>query len=178
MASEILLRRSRGIELTAGQQNKLANGSTPYDHIFECEERWGHLKREPGRYGIRSKLKNVEDVQSEDGEVECCFIAKIIEKDLRDLNDPTHVKKRNGSIIKGPSLMVLFTAEDDTDQIACMVDRHDYNKLGLPLIEHGRMNDWFIFKGKVKAGFRQVRITAWRKLSGVGALEQYSKRDA
>lgn len=72
--------------------------------------------------------------------------------------------------------MVLFTAEDDTDQIPCMVDRHDYLKLGLPLIEEGRMNDWFIFKGRVKSGFRQVRITNWRKLSGIGANPMYAKK--
>jgi DNA polymerase III alpha subunit len=177
MADDIILRRTRGIELTAGQQNKLANGATPFDHIFECEELWGHLKRNPERYAIKSKLSNLEDVQCEDYEVDACFIAKITEKDLRDLNDPTHVKKRNGNVIKGQALMVLFTAEDDTDQIPCMVDRHDYIKLGLPLIEEGRMNDWFIFKGRVKSGFRQVRITAWRKLSGIGALPRYQFSD-
>lgn len=176
MADDIILRRKRGIELTAGQRNKLANGETPFDHIFECEERWGHLKRNPEKYAIKSKLKNLEDIQCEDYEVDCCFIGKLVEKDLRDLNDPTHVKKRNGNLIRGQALMVLFTAEDDTDQIPCMVDRHDYIKLGLPLIEEGRTGDWFIFKGRVKSGFRQVRITAWRKLSGINARHEYAAK--
>jgi DNA polymerase III alpha subunit len=176
MADDIIKRRSHGAELTASQTNKLANGLTPFDHLFECEELWGHLKANPEKYAIKSRMKNVEHIQCEDYEVDCCFIAKITEKDLRDLNDPTHVKKRNGSIIRGQALMVLFTAEDDTDQIPCMVDRHDYLKLGLPLIEEGRMNDWFIFKGRVKSGFRQVRITNWRKLSGIGANPMYAKK--
>jgi DNA polymerase III alpha subunit len=176
MADDIILRRSRGLELTQGQANKLANGATPYDQIFECEEKWGHLKKNPEQYAIKSKLKDIDQIQCEDEQVECCFIAKIVEKDLRDLNDPTHVKKRNGSVIRGNSLMVLLTAEDDTDKIPCVVDRHNYFKLGLPLIEDGRMGDWYIFKGHVKTGFRQVVLANWRKLSGEGANLTYAKR--
>ena len=177
-ADDIIKRRQAGIELTAGQRNKLANGQTPYDNIFECEERWGHLKQNPHAYAIASKLSNIEDIQCEDGEVECCFIGKIIEKDLRDLNDPTHVKKRNGNIIQGQALMVLMTVEDDTDQIACNIDRRLYLRLGVPIIEQGMMGDWYIWKGRVKAGFRQVQIQAWRKLSGLGANPIYSNKEA
>ena len=175
MAEDIILRRSRGIELTTGQKNKLANGITPFDSIFECDERWGHLKKNPEAFAIRSKLLEIENIQCEENEVDVCFIAKIVEKDLRDLNDPTHIKKRNGNVIKGQSLMVLFTAEDDTDQIACQVDRHSYVKLGLPLIEQSSIGDWFIWKGRVKSGFRQVQITNWRKLSGIDANQLYQQ---
>ena len=176
MADDMILRRSRGIDYTSAQQNKLANGTTPFDHIFECEERFGYLKKNPEAYAIKSKLIEVEAVQCEDWEVEVCFIAKIVEKDLRDLNDPTHVKKRNGNVIKGQSLMVLMTVEDDTDQVMAAVDRHSYMKLGLPLIEDGRMGDWYIWKGRVKSGFRQVQITNWRKLSGIGADPRYAQK--
>jgi hypothetical protein len=176
-ADDIIRRRQAGLELTAGQRNKLANGQTPYDNIFECEERWGHLKQHPRAYAIVSRLSNIEDIQCEDGEVECCFIGKIVEKDLRDLNDPTHVKKRNGNIIQGQALMVLMTVEDDTDQIACNIDRRLYLWLGVPIIEQGQMGDWYIWKGRVKAGFRQVQIQAWRKLSGLGANPIYSNKE-
>ena len=175
MADDIIMRRSRGIELTAGQRNKLANGETPYDHIFECEERWGHLRLNPQAYSIRSQLSVIEDMLADEEVHEYCFIAKLMSKDLRDLNDPTHVKKRNGNVIKGQALTVIFTVADDTDEIACSIDRHLYLRIGVPIIEQGNLGDWYIWKGIMKPGFRQVQVQAWRKLSGLGANPIYSK---
>lgn len=175
VATDIMSRRRQGIELSQAQKTKLANARTPFDMIFECQDRWGHLKKDPEKYGIISKLLNIEDIHESDEEVNVCFIGKIVEKDLRDLNDPTHIKKRNGNALKGSSLMVLFTAEDDTDQIHCMIDRRIYDRIGKPVIEDGHMGDWYIWKGNVKAGFRQVQIAAWKKLSGENANPAYAK---
>lgn len=166
-ADDILRKRANGVQLPVGQRTKLANAKTPFDCIFECQDRWGHIKADPAAHNIKSKLLDLDAVQpDEDAEVPVCFIAKIIGKDLRDLNDPTHVKKRNGKMISGNSLMVLFTVEDDTTQLPCMIDRHNYLKLGKPIIEEGSLGEWYIFKGHVKKGFRQAIISNWRKLSG------------
>jgi hypothetical protein len=60
--------------------------------------------------------------------------------------------------------MLNFEVEDDTGKIRCTVDRFRYAKLGKPIVEEGRLGDWYIWKGKVSKGFMQVRISKWRKL--------------
>jgi DNA polymerase III alpha subunit len=162
-AQDILERRRTGQPLTNGQRNKLANGTTPYDSIFECEERWGHLKRNPEKFNIRTPITDIGQISDSD-EGEFLIIGKIKEKDLRDLNDPNAVKKRDGKVIKGQSLILHITAEDDTGNIRVTIDRHNYKTWGVPLMERAKIGDWFLWKGRMKKGFRRISCTRWRRL--------------
>jgi ABC-type Fe3+ transport system substrate-binding protein len=40
---ELLERRRSGKALTAAQQKMVDNAITPFDHIFECQEKFGHI---------------------------------------------------------------------------------------------------------------------------------------
>jgi DNA polymerase III alpha subunit len=165
MADDIIQRRIEGRELTNGQKTKLANGQTPFDSVFECEDRWGHIKKEPEKYNITSRISDISDI-SEESEGEFLIIGKLKEKDIRDMNDPNAVKKRNGRRVRGQSLTLNLVVEDDTGNIRVRIDRHKYIRLGLPIVEEGKMGEWYMWKGEVGGGYRSISLTRWRKLSG------------
>lgn len=164
-ADDILDRRRRGVELPTGIRNKLANASTPYDKVFECEERWGHITRDPAKFNITSRISAISEITEED-EGEFLVIGKIKEKDIRDLNDANGVKKRGGKELRGQSMTLNLTVEDDTGVIRIRIDRHRYIKLGLKLIEEGKIGDWYMWKGRVSGGFRSISLDRFRRLSG------------
>jgi hypothetical protein len=166
-ADDIIQRRKAGEPLTAGQRNKLANGQTPFDTIFECEERWGHIKRNPEKYNIKSPLSEIGTLtQDDDGEF--LIMGKIKAKDLRDLNDLSSLQKRNGRRINGQANYLNVTVEDDTGSIIVCVDRHSYVRWGIPLLETAKIGDWFLFKGNLKRGFRSMYCSRWRRLEDAG----------
>lgn len=163
-ADDILDRRKRGVELTNGQRNKLANAVTPFDAVFECDEKWGHIKRNPEAHNIRTRMMDIGAITDQD-EGEVVVIGKLKERDLRDLNEPLSVQKRNGRTIKGQSLYLNLTIEDDTGSIRCSIDRHNYMKWGKPIIESGKLGEWYLWRGRMSKGFRRINCDKWRKLT-------------
>lgn len=163
-AQDIELRRKAGKELTKGQLKKLENVETPYDMIFECQERWGHIFENPAEHGIASKLTLLKDI-TQDSDGTFVFIAKLTEKNLRDHNELVNLQKRGGVEMKGQSLFLNFTVEDDTDSLICTIDRFKYDKYGQPIVESGKIGDWYIFKGRNRRGFRKIYIERWKKLT-------------
>jgi hypothetical protein len=96
-------------------------------------------------------------------------MGKIKEKDLRDLNDPNAVKKRDGKRINGQSLILHLTVEDDTANIRVTINRHNYKVWGVPIVEKAKIGDWYIFKGLMRKGFRKIDCRRWRRLGGAEA---------
>jgi len=37
--------------------------------------------------------------------------------------------------------------------------------MGKPIVEDGRLGDWYLVKGQIKAGFRKIYVEKIRKLS-------------
>lgn len=163
-AQSIMKRREEGKDPTPAQMRKFENAETPWDMIFECKERWGHILENPAEHGINSKLTQLNEItQESDGTFVC--IAKITEKNLRDHNELVNLNKRGGRRIEGQSLFLNLTIEDDTDSMICTVDRFKYMQYGKPIIEGGKAGDWYIFKGYNRRGFRKLYIQRWKKLS-------------
>jgi DNA polymerase III alpha subunit len=162
-ADDIISRRANGLPLTAGQRNKLANGTTPFDMVFECEDRWGHIKRNPEKYGIKTPISDLGSLTIED-EGEFLIMGKVKKKDLRDLNDLSSLQKRGGRRINGQALYLNLAIEDDTGSMIISIDRHHYLRWGVPLVETAKIGDWFLFKGDLKKGFRRLSCKRWRKL--------------
>lgn len=170
IADDIIFRRQRGEPLTPGQRNKLANGTTPFDMVFECEERWGHIRKDPERYNIKTPIVQISQITIDD-EGEFLVIGQVKEKDLRDHNELSALQKRGGRRINGQCMFLNLTVEDDTGSIIVSIDRHMYIKWGLPIVESSKIGDWFLFKGKMRKGFRRLYLTRWRKLTGCAEFE-------
>lgn len=163
-AADIIMRRKEGKALTKRQDTVLKDAKTPYDMIFEGRERWGYLYDNPTAHKINSKLSFIREITNDtDGQV--CFIAKLAGKNQRDHNETVNIHRRGGREMTGQTLYLNFTVEDDTDLIFCTIDRWKYLEYGKPIIEEGKIGDWYIFKGNVQKGWRKVHVKRWKKLS-------------
>lgn len=163
-AVDIDKRRNAGEELTGRQKKLLENAVTPYDMIFEARERFGHIIDNPAAHNILSPISEINTVTNEsDGTF--LVIGKLIEKNLRDHNELINLQKRGGKKIAGQSLFLNITVEDDTGTITCGINRYDYLRLGKPIVEEGKIGDWYLIRGRKRKGFRRLNVDRWRKLS-------------
>ena len=165
LAETILRKRDAGKPFTPREENLLSSGETPWDRVFECAERWGHILREPHKYGIESELVTTDQITLESEGV-FVFIAKITEKNLRDHNELQQLAKRAGKRMEGQTLFLNLTLEDDCGPMMAIINRFDYLQWGLPIVEKGKIGEWYIWKGSNRAGFRKIRVARWKKLSG------------
>ena len=164
MAEDIVNRREMKQPLTPRQENLLNNGETPYDDIFECERRFGHIKADPAAHNIKTPIIDIQDLEA-DNPGTFVFFGKLKEKNLRDMNETVNLAKRGGRRVDTHNLWLNMTFEDDTGPIISTIDRFKYPKMGKPIVEDGRIGDWYLIKGYLKQGFRKIYVEKWRKLS-------------
>ena len=163
MAEDIINRRNLKQPLTPRQGKLLASGTTAYDDIFECERKFGHIKKNPQQHNIKSKISDIATLDA-DTPGRYVFFGKLKEKNLRDMNETVNLAKRGGRRVETNNLWLNMTFEDDTGPIICGIDRFKYPKIGKPIVEEGRIGDWYLIKGLIRPGFRKVHIEKWRKL--------------
>ena len=164
MAEDIMNRRENSQPLTPRQDRLLNEGETPYDDIFECERRFGHMKKNPEKHGIKTKIINIQDLEA-DTPGTYVFFGKLKEKNLRDMNETVNLAKRGGRRVDTHNLWLNMTFEDDTGPIISTIDRFKYPTLGKPIVEEGRIGDWYLVKGIIKQGFRKIYVERVRKLT-------------
>lgn len=161
-AKDILSRRAAGLPFPPGLQKLLAEGKTPFDDIFEGKRRYGDMYANPRKYQITSgPLVLIKDIQ-EDGEY--VFLGKLVEKNLRDLNEYGNLVKRNMRREERCPLFLNLKLEDDSGMILATISRWDYEKMGKPIVESGKLGEWYIWRGKIRDNWRKVYVTALRKL--------------
>lgn len=164
LAEDIVKRREFKQPLTPRQESLLDNGQTPYDDIFECERRFGHIKKDPSSHNIKTPITDIQDLEA-DTPGTFVFFGKLKEKNLRDLNETVNLAKRGGRRADTHNLWLNMTFEDDTGPIISTIDRFKYPKMGKPIVEDGRLGDWYLIKGTLRKGFRKIYVDKWRKLS-------------
>jgi DNA-directed DNA polymerase III PolC len=164
LAEDIINRRELKQPLTPRQNNLLDNGETPFDDIFECDRKFGHIKKDPLAHNIKSPIIDIDTLEA-DSPGTYVFFGKLKEKNLRDLNETVNLAKRGGRRAETHNLWLNMTFEDDTGPIISTVDRFKYPKIGKPIVEDGRIGDWYLIKGVLRKGFRKIYVEKLRKLS-------------
>ena len=155
-AKNIVERRSAG-NLTKKQIQMLMKPDTPYEILFPAEHHWGEIYDEPAKFGLNRKIDLIENIR---GEGEYLFIAVLVDRNLRDLNEYQSVVKRGGKIIESDTLFLNLTVEDDTDSIICTINRYNFEGIGRKIAEQGRIGkDWYLIKGTIKGEWRKINIT-------------------
>lgn len=170
MAADIMLRRKEGRELTKRHHNLMNDPITPYDTIFECNDLWGHIFESPDEYGISSRLTKLNEITDKTDKT-VVVIAKIATKTLRDENELLTIEKRGGTKMQGQTLYLNLRLEDDTEPILAKINRFNYNKIGKPIVDEALDGQWFVFKGRVRKGFRMIHIKRWKLLTGNSDFE-------
>ena len=161
-AQEIIAARRSGKALPKGLSNLLAQPITPYDRLFEGRERFGDVYANPKAYKVMSgPVHHIRDMQEPGTYV---FLGRLKEKNLRDLNEYGSVAKRGGKIIERNNLFLNLYLEDDTGGIFATIGRFDFVRLGKPLLDTGRLGDWYMWRGEIRNNWRKVYINKMRKL--------------
>jgi DNA polymerase III alpha subunit len=132
---------------------------TPYDIIFPCRHHWGKLYQDPKSYGLSRKPDLIESI---DGLGDYLIVGCLVDRNLRDLNEYTFLKDRNGEIIEDNHLYLNFTVEDDTGTIMCTINRWKFEELGgRTIAEQGKVGEsWYLIKGKIKNQWRKIEVEA------------------
>lgn len=124
-AKEIIKRR-KDKTLTPKMLELLVNRGTKFDILFPCEHYYGDLFKNPQKYGLSKQPDVIANFESD---ASYLFIAKVIKKDLKDLNEHNEILKRGGQILDSNFFSLRLTVEDDTGQILSIISRYDFEKL-------------------------------------------------
>lgn len=130
---------------------------TRLDSLYPITDRIKHLQSDLTAIKIQSPIMQIEDVQCGiEGAVVIAAVAIRIAP--RDENDVQKVKKR-GFELRGPTLCLNMWLRDDSDVILCKIERFDYERLALEVIERGKAGKAiYAIKGTVPLGFRMIKV--------------------
>lgn len=159
-AKDILHNRANG-GLTKEQEKLLANPDIFYANIFPTRRRWGHLYDDPEGNNIDGPISFIKDLEQPG---EYCIIGRLVIKNLRNINEYTSVARRGGKVYAKDTDWLLLTVEDDTGQIACMIGRFQYARMGKQIVESGELGSWWLIRGKINEGFHVVNVTKIKRL--------------
>ncbi len=103
------------------------------------------------------------------------LLGKLSECNLRDLNEPRLLARRNGRFIHENRYFLNMILEDDTESIIVSVNRYNFQSIGRVIAENAKVgHDWFLVKGSIKDKWRQVdvleilNLNHWGAKSGIG----------
>jgi len=155
-AKQIIKARQGKGALTPSLYKALMNPVTDFDILFPGKHYWGFLYNDPISHGLDTKPTTIDRI---DGRGEYVFIGKLVDRNMRDLNEHVFLSKRGGEIITEHNLYLNFKLEDDTDMISCKIDRYKYQSIGKDIAETGRVDkDWYLVRGKITSDWRRVDI--------------------
>ena len=168
-AKTIIKARTGAAKLTPSLFKALANPKTELDILFPAEHYFGFLYSDPvsAARGAIAKVHRIRDV---DGKGEYVILGKLIDRNLRDLNEQVFLEKRGGERIDKDRFYLNFKLEDDTDMVSCKIGRRQYEALGREIAETGRVGkDWYLLRGIIKGDWRTLEV------SEIINLNQYYK---
>ena len=171
-ANEILKARDGKRKFTTGMIKMLRDPDTVFNILFPCEHWWGDFYSKPNEFGLTKAPDKIETI-SKPGEY--LLVGKLIECNLRDLNEPRLLARRDGRYIHENKYFLTMILEDDTESIIVSVNRYNFESIGRDIAENSKVgHDWFLVKGSIKDKWRQVDVTQilnlnhWGAKSGIG----------
>jgi hypothetical protein len=166
--AEILLSRKTGKPLRPALQKKLDNPKTPIDSLYPISDRIKKLHPDLTEVGIQSRVMSIKEIQC--GIIGPVVIAAVATRiATRDENDLAKIAKR-GRKLSGLTMCLNMHLRDDTDEIFCKIDRFDFDRLALPIIEHGKPGKaLYALKGTVPPDFRMIRV---QRIIHLGDMER------
>lgn len=168
-ARKIISSRNNSSSLTPGIIKKLIDPVTVFDILSPCKHHWGILFDKYTDYGLDKPPITIGEI---DGKDDYMFIGRLVDRNLRDLNEYQSVVKRGGTIIENDTLFLNMTVEDDTDSIICTINRYKYEAMGKHIAETGTVGEsWYLIRGIIKDKWRRIDVTAITNLNEVIGLK-------
>lgn len=167
-AQELITARAAGT-LTVKQQELLAAPEVLWADIFPTRSKWGHLYTEPEKHNINGPIHHIRDIEDAPGEY--VIIGRLINKNLRDMNETVLVARRNGKILRNNLNALFLQLEDDTSSINAMIGRFQYDRMGKEILETGELGSWWLVRGVLNPGW-PLFITKIKRLDEPSQRQQ------
>lgn len=156
-AKQIINARNGKGKLTPSLFKALMQPETELDILFPARHYFGFLFEDPASAGLDTKPHYIKDVN---GRGEYVIIGKLVDRNLRDLNEQVFLEKRGGEKVTENRFYLNFKLEDDTDMVSCKIGRMQYEALGREIAEKGRVGkDWYLLRGTIKGDWRTLDVT-------------------
>jgi DNA polymerase III alpha subunit len=160
---EIMNARERGEPIKPKQKKLLLNAKTEIDSLYPVSDRIKELHPDLTAINIFTPPHRIIEVQTGiRGDVVIMAVARRIVP--RDYNEAVLVAKR-GREMRGETRFMNLFFMDDSDEVYCKIDRWDYERLALPILERGRAGKAiYAVKGTVPPDFRMIKVKMIRYL--------------
>lgn len=156
-AKQIIAARNGKGKLTPSLFKALMAPKTELDVLFPAQHYFGFLYSDPVSAGLDTRPSYIKDVN---GRGEYVILGKLVDRNLRDLNEQVFLEKRGGERIDQNKFYLNFKLEDDTDMVSCKINRMQYEKMGRNIAETGRVGqDWYLLRGTIKGDWRTLDVS-------------------
>jgi hypothetical protein len=160
LLKEIMEARAAGEAIPKRAQKLLDNATTPIDELYPVARRTEELYPDGlSSLNIVSPITPIINCQHERvGDRPVMVVARIVDINPRNLNEPQLVAKRGREIQNNPDFLNLIV-EDDSDQIRATVWGRNWEAIAKPIIERGDAgNVLYAIKGKIGRDFRAIEV--------------------
>lgn len=175
-AKQYVEKRTNGT-LTAKEREKICSMSSKFDEIFPFANRYSAVYKSPENYNIAGKISNISDF--EEGMPHGCervFIAELMHKNLRDINEEMFIKKRGGKREGKPFTFCDLKFRDDTELIGGRISRWDYEKIGRELMDNVPKGAHLLVRCKFWNGIRYAFVQKWKRIDGDPNFDKTAKQ--
>jgi DNA polymerase III alpha subunit (gram-positive type) len=174
-AQKLIKKRKNNEEFTVAENKLLFNAETPFDELFEFKARFTPFYQ---NWEIFFKNKPMLVSEIPDKKMDVRFLAKIISTNLRDVNEPILITKRDGKVIENGCLKFLdLKMQDDTDSVSCRINRELFEELASPIINKDKIGDYYLVQGQSISGFRYVIIKKIKKITPEQVIEKINREN-
>jgi DNA polymerase III alpha subunit len=171
-AKRIIAARKNPKLYTPAMVQAIMEPDTPFTILFPCNHWWGEFFDESEKFGLTNPPTEIENISKPD---EYLFVGKLIECNLRDMNEERLLARRGGRYVTDHRFFLNMILEDDTDMIDVSIDRYKFEEFGREINDIAKVDhDWFLIKGTIKDSWRRINITQilnlnqWGKENGMG----------
>ena len=155
---EIMTARSNGTPVRPALRARLEAGQTEIDSLFPISDAIKALHPSLPASGIETIPTPCRDVQA--GINRAVVVMGVADRLAPiDENEAIRVMRRNGRRFPPPTAALNIFLRDDTDRLLCRVDRFNYERIGAPVVEHGKPGKaLYALKGYVPYNFRMLMV--------------------
>lgn len=154
----ILDERNGGPKLKPGLLKRLKAPETEISTLYPIRDAIARLHPSLPASGIETIPTPCIDVQvGIDKEIVVLGVAERLAP--LDVNEPIRVQRRNGRVFDPPTKALNVFFRDDSDRLLCRIDRFNMERLGKPILEHGKPGKaLYALKGFVPKNFRMLMV--------------------
>lgn len=152
---------------------RIAEAEVKFSELYPLRKTYAAIYEDPEAFGCRAGSRVLTWPEfPEEGDV--LWIAKVMEKKPRDINESVLVAKRNGKRYNGPTAFADFRLADDTGTpIISRIDRFDYEPMGRIALERLRPEeDVVLVRGRRIRNFSMIKIDKIKCLNRPGAFDE------